>query len=163
MPNNIYVGNLGNAATVDDLLELFGQYGAVRQARVVVNRETGHSHGFGFVEMESDRDAEKAIQALNGAMRDNVPLEISLVENRENHSAARASSEFMGCSPGEPSSGNGINRPTGKLPPELLEWARRQFTEEEIIAGVREIRETGGVELKDFIEEIEDILSSPHE
>jgi RNA recognition motif-containing protein len=49
--------------------------------------------------------------------------------------------------------------PGEKLPPEFLEWARQQYTEEEILAGVREVRESGGLELKDFIHEIDDILS----
>ncbi len=45
--------------------------------------------------------------------------------------------------------------PSGKLPPELMEWARQQFNEEEFLAGLREVEETGGVELKDFIQELE--------
>lgn len=46
----------------------------------------------------------------------------------------------------------------GKLPPELREWARQLFTDEEILAGLQEIRETGGLELKDFIHELEEIV-----
>jgi hypothetical protein len=45
--------------------------------------------------------------------------------------------------------------PSGKLPPELMEWARRQFSEDEFAAGLKEIRETGGLELQDFIRELE--------
>jgi hypothetical protein len=48
----------------------------------------------------------------------------------------------------------------GKLPPELLEWARQTFDEEEFRAGMREIEETGGLELKDFIQELEQEVSS---
>ena len=44
---------------------------------------------------------------------------------------------------------------SGKLPPELMEWARQQFNEEEFLAGLREVQETGGAELKDFIQELE--------
>jgi hypothetical protein len=47
--------------------------------------------------------------------------------------------------------------PSGKLPPELREWARQQFNEEEFLAGLREVEETGGVELKDFIRELEQV------
>lgn len=55
---------------------------------------------------------------------------------------------------------NGTNQaPFTKLTPEQLAWARNQFTEEEILAGLREFRETGGLELKDFIQEIDDILA----
>jgi hypothetical protein len=50
---------------------------------------------------------------------------------------------------------NGEAPPSGKLSPELLECARQQFSEEEFLAGLREIRETGGLELKDFIQELE--------
>jgi zinc-ribbon domain len=46
-------------------------------------------------------------------------------------------------------------QPSGKLSPELREWARQQFSEEEFLAGLREVQETGGVELKDFIKDLE--------
>jgi hypothetical protein len=49
---------------------------------------------------------------------------------------------------------------SGKLPPELMEWARQQFNEEEFLAGLREIQETGGLELKDFIQDLEQEATS---
>jgi hypothetical protein len=49
-----------------------------------------------------------------------------------------------------------IALPSGKLTPELLDWARQQFSEEEIIAGLREVQQTGGLELSDFIRELEE-------
>lgn len=52
--------------------------------------------------------------------------------------------------------------PSGKLPKELLEWARQQLSEEEFLAGLREIQESGGLELKDFIQELEQ-EASPHD
>ena len=61
----IYVGNLAFACTEDELREKFGQFGEVVSARVITDRETGRSKGFGFVEMDSD-NADKAINALNG-------------------------------------------------------------------------------------------------
>jgi RNA recognition motif-containing protein len=68
MAKNIYVGNLVWDATADDLLELFNKHGKVTRAQVITDRETGRSRGFGFVEMDNDSEAQKAIDALNGFM-----------------------------------------------------------------------------------------------
>lgn len=64
MSKNLYVGNLSFATTSDDLRDLFAQYGNVKSAQVVMDRETGKSRGFGFVEMSDGGD--EAINALNG-------------------------------------------------------------------------------------------------
>jgi RNA recognition motif-containing protein len=66
MAKNIYVGNLVWDATADDLLALFQEHGNVARAQVITDRETGRSRGFGFVEMDNDAEAQKAIDALNG-------------------------------------------------------------------------------------------------
>ena len=66
MAKNIYVGNLVWDATADDLLELFEKHGKVTRAQVITDKETGRSRGFGFVEMENDSEAQKAIEALPG-------------------------------------------------------------------------------------------------
>jgi RNA recognition motif-containing protein len=66
MSKNIYVGNLVWDATMDDLFNLFREYGEVKQAQVIMDRETGRSRGFGFVVMDNDAEAQKAIDALNG-------------------------------------------------------------------------------------------------
>ena len=63
MSKKLYVGNLAFGTTSDDLMGLFGQYGAVTSAQVVTDRDTGRSRGFAFVEMSSGGD--EAIQALN--------------------------------------------------------------------------------------------------
>ncbi|MFH0966054.1 MAG: RNA-binding protein [Planctomycetota bacterium] len=76
MSKNIYVGNLTYNATEDQLRELFGAHGNVLSARVMVDRETGRSRGFGFVEME-DADAQKAIAALNGVDMGGRPLTVN--------------------------------------------------------------------------------------
>ena len=68
MAKNIYVGNLAWDATADDLLALFQEHGQVARAQVITDRETGRSRGFGFVEMDNDAEAQKAIDALNGFM-----------------------------------------------------------------------------------------------
>lgn len=63
---NIYVGNLPYRMNDQDLSELFSEYGEVTSARIITDRETGRSKGFGFVEMENDSDANEAISALDG-------------------------------------------------------------------------------------------------
>src|SRR5205809_7417745 len=83
MAKNIYVGNLVWDATHDDLLELFGKYGKVSRAQVISDRETGRSRGFGFVEMENDAEAQKAIDALNGAEFNGRPLTVNEAKPRE--------------------------------------------------------------------------------
>jgi len=83
MAKNIYVGNLVWDATADDLLELFEQHGRVTRAQVITDRETGRSRGFGFVEMESDAEAQKAIEALNGFDHNGRPLTVNEARPRE--------------------------------------------------------------------------------
>ena len=67
MGSKIYVGGLPYAATEEQLSELFGQHGAVASARIITDKFTGQSRGFGFVEMSSDAEAQAAITALNGS------------------------------------------------------------------------------------------------
>lgn len=67
MGKKLYVGNLPYAATEDSLRETFSQSGTVESATVIIDRETGRSKGFGFVEMSSESEAQAAIQALNGS------------------------------------------------------------------------------------------------
>lgn len=62
---NIYVGNLAYGTTDDDLRAAFARFGAITSARVVFDKETGRSRGFGFVEMASQSEALAAIEALN--------------------------------------------------------------------------------------------------
>jgi RNA recognition motif-containing protein len=66
MAKRLYVGNLAYSVNSDQLQEMFEQYGQVRSAQVLSDRETGRSRGFGFVEMENDADADEAIAQLDG-------------------------------------------------------------------------------------------------
>ena len=66
MGNKLYVGNLAYSVRDQDLQEAFGEFGAVSSAKVMMDRETGRSKGFGFVEMGSDAEAQAAINGLNG-------------------------------------------------------------------------------------------------
>src|SRR5262245_41058912 len=83
MAKNIYVGNLVWDATADDLLALFQEHGKVTRAQVITDRETGRSRGFGFVEMDNDAEAQKAIDALNGADYNGRPLTVNEAKPRE--------------------------------------------------------------------------------
>src|SRR5262245_47082018 len=67
MGNKLYVGGLPPSATDDSLSELFGQAGQVESARIIRDRDTGRSKGFGFVEMSTQPEAEQAIKQFNGA------------------------------------------------------------------------------------------------
>src|SRR3954451_3077127 len=66
MGTKLYVGNLPYSVRDSDLEQAFGQFGAVTSAKVMMDRETGRSQGFGFVEMGSDPEAQAAIEGMNG-------------------------------------------------------------------------------------------------
>ena len=66
MGNKLYVGNLPYSVRDEDLQQSFGQFGAVSSAKVMMERDTGRSKGFGFVEMGSDAEAQAAINGMNG-------------------------------------------------------------------------------------------------
>ena len=66
MGTKLYVGSLPYSTTEQELNDLFAQHGSVKSAKVITDRYTGQSRGFGFVEMGTDEEAQKAITALNG-------------------------------------------------------------------------------------------------
>ena len=66
MGNKLYVGNLPYSVRDEDLQQSFGQFGSVTSAKVMMERDTGRSKGFGFVEMGSDAEAQAAIAGMNG-------------------------------------------------------------------------------------------------
>ena len=66
MGSKLYVGNLAYSVADSDLQQAFGQYGSVTSAKVMMDRESGRSKGFGFVEMGSDAEAQAAINGMNG-------------------------------------------------------------------------------------------------
>jgi RNA recognition motif-containing protein len=78
---NLYVGNLPFTTTQADLEQLFGQYGTVTKAQVIMDRETGRSRGFGFVEMSSG--ADEAVAAMNGAEYQGRRLTVNEAKPRE--------------------------------------------------------------------------------
>jgi RNA recognition motif-containing protein len=74
---NIFVGNLDFNTTEDELRQLFEAYGQVDRVSILTDRETGRSRGFGFVEMASNEDGEKAIAALNGSQMGGRTLNVN--------------------------------------------------------------------------------------
>ncbi len=81
---NIYVGNLAYSLNDDELKAAFEDFGAVDTARVITDRETGRSKGFGFVEMPSDDEAQSAIDALNGSELNGRTLTVNKARPKRN-------------------------------------------------------------------------------
>lgn len=77
MTNRVYVGSLPYATTDAKLEEIFSQYGTVQSARIITDKLTGRSKGFGFVEMSSSGEAQAAIEALNGSQLDGRSLTVN--------------------------------------------------------------------------------------
>ena len=80
---NIYVGNLPFSTNSDDLERLFAAHGSVDSAQVIMDRDTGRSRGFGFVEMGNDDEARAAIQELDGSDVDGRRLKVNEAKPRE--------------------------------------------------------------------------------
>lgn len=78
---SIFVGNLPWATTDEDLQELFSTYGEVKRAKIVLDRETNRSRGFGFIDMD-EADAAKAIEAWNGQQYNGRVLTVNLAQSR---------------------------------------------------------------------------------
>ena len=77
MAKKLFVGNLPYTMTNEQLQEIFAAVGTVESASVIIDRETGRSKGFGFVEMSSDEEAQAAVTQLNGHNVDGRPLTVN--------------------------------------------------------------------------------------
>ena len=119
MGNRIYVGNLPFNSTSEDVRGAFAAHGAVEDVRVVMDRETGRSRGLAFVTMASDEDAQRAIQAMNGAMFGDRPLRV----NEAVEKGARPS--FPSPRPPRPLNGGPLP-PMAEPPPEPGDERRRR-------------------------------------
>lgn len=86
---NIFVGNLSYQAVDEDLREAFAAFGQVTSASVIVDRQTGRSRGFGFVEMPNREEAMKAIQALNDSLLKGRPIKVNEARPREDRPPRR--------------------------------------------------------------------------
>lgn len=80
---NIYVGNLSYTATDEDLRSAFEAFGQIASARVIMDKETGRSRGFGFVEMPNDEEGRKAIEAVNNKEIAGRPVRVNEARPRE--------------------------------------------------------------------------------
>lgn len=87
---NIYVGNLSYDTTEDSLREAFEPHGRVDAARVVIDRYTNRSRGFGFVEMADDTEAQAAIAALDGTSLDGREIRVNEAKPREDRGSGRS-------------------------------------------------------------------------
>ena len=83
MGNKLYVGNLAYSVRDESLQEAFGQFGSVTSAKVMMDRETGRSKGFGFVEMATDEEAQAAINGMNGQALEGRAIVVNVARPRE--------------------------------------------------------------------------------
>ena len=83
MGNKLYVGNLAYSVRDESLQEAFGQFGTVTSAKVMMDRDTGRSKGFGFVEMGSDAEAQSAINGMNGQALEGRAIVVNEARPRE--------------------------------------------------------------------------------
>ena len=90
MSNKLYVGNLSYSVRDDDLQEQFSHFGQVQSAKVMMERDTGRSKGFGFVEMSSGAEAEAAIQAMHGKNMGGRDLTVNIARPMEARAAPRS-------------------------------------------------------------------------
>ena len=84
MGKKLYVGNLGYEVSSSDLQQIFAPHGTVDSAQVIMDRDTGRSKGFGFVEMSSEKEAQAAISALDGQTHGERALKVNEAKPREN-------------------------------------------------------------------------------
>jgi cold-inducible RNA-binding protein len=89
MGKKIYVGNLPYSVTDAALADIFAAHGTVQSAQVIMERETGRSKGFGFVEMATEEEAQGAIEALNGQDMDGRPLTVNEARPKEDRGPGR--------------------------------------------------------------------------
>jgi len=80
---NMYVSNLSFHATDDNLRELFGKFGTVSSAKVITDRESGRSRGFGFVEMAEEKEAKDAMLGLNNKEIEGRALSVSIAKPKK--------------------------------------------------------------------------------
>lgn len=98
---NIYVGNLSFRLTESELRDAFAQYGDVNKVSIVMDRETGRSRGFGFVEMNNSNEAQAAIQALNQSMVGDRTISCNEARERESRPSGGGYGGGRGNSYGE--------------------------------------------------------------
>ncbi len=83
MNKRLYVGGLAYSVTDSQLQQLFSGHGTVESAKVIMDRDTDRSRGYGFVEMSTQEEAEKAISALNGSLHEGRNIKVNISKPRE--------------------------------------------------------------------------------
>jgi RNA recognition motif-containing protein len=96
MGKKLYCGNLGYNVSSSDLDQLFAEFGTVKSAEVINDRDTGRSKGFGFVEMQSDNEALAAINGMNGKEHDGRTLTVNEAKPREARSGGGGGRSYGG-------------------------------------------------------------------
>jgi RNA recognition motif-containing protein len=107
MGKKLYVGNLGYDVNDADLSQLFSQHGQVESANVIMDKMTGRSKGFGFVEMSSELEAQAAIAALNGKDYSGRALTVNEAKPREERSGGGGRGGYGGGGRGSRGGGGG--------------------------------------------------------
>jgi RNA recognition motif-containing protein len=108
MGKKLYVGNLAYSVSDSDLQALFEPFGSVQSAQVIIDRDTGRSKGFGFVEMSNDSEAQAAITGLNGQEKEGRPLTVN--EARPKPEGGRGGGRGFGGGGGRGGYGGGSGR-----------------------------------------------------
>lgn len=113
MGNKLYVGNLPYTVRDEDLQKAFGEFGQVSSAKVMMERDTGRSKGFGFVEMGSDSDAQSAIEGMNGQSLGGRSLVVNEARPMESRPPRSGGGGFGGGGGGYGGGGGGGRREGG--------------------------------------------------
>jgi RNA recognition motif-containing protein len=112
MSVRLFVGGLSFTTSTDGLREAFARFGAVQSAAVMTDRETGRSRGFGFVEMATEEEAERAISGLNGSGLDGRMIRVDRATPRGAGGPPRPRPAFGGPRPDRPTGGGFAPRPS---------------------------------------------------
>ena len=107
MGRKLYVGNLAYGIGDSDLQQMFGAHGTVQSAQVIMDRDTGRSKGFGFVEMSSDQEAQAAIAGLNGQQSGGRSLTVNEAKPREDRGSGGGRGGYGGGGGGRGGHGGG--------------------------------------------------------
>src|SRR5437773_2667895 len=114
MGKKLYVGNLGYGVTDADLEKMFAAHGTVESAQVIMDRDTGRSKGFGFVEMKTEQEAQAAIAALNGQDSNGRALTVNEAKPRSEGGGRGGSGGRGGYGGGRGGSGGGYGGGGGR-------------------------------------------------
>ena len=107
MGNKLYVGNLAYSVRDDSLQQAFAQFGTVTSAKVMMDRDTGRSKGFGFVEMGSDAEAQAAINGMNGQALEGRAIVVNEARPREDRPGGGGGGGYGGGGGGRSGGGGG--------------------------------------------------------